>query len=391
MPVKIPFLVIGDGPQEPTGLGRIARDLCAGMVQTFGDQIDLVQVGGQIPPAWRVWAHLPMGEAERGEDWGASYVEAIYRDRFGDQPGILWLIWDPSRLYPYTTIKLPVSKWAYTAVDADNIRGTLGGPAAVAVQSFDRICAYGRWASRILKPLRGEGAVPYLPHGLTLEPFAREASVEEQAWVRATFGPRLKTGHRIIGCVATNQARKDLGLYCQTLRTLLDRGHKVFGWLHTDVLVKAWAIPQLVDDFGLANHLSVSTEVLDDRSLALFYRACSVTVAPGLGEGFGYPIVESLAAGVPVVHGDTAGGRELVPKREWRFPVRAVRLEGVYASKRPVFNAEDVANAIERVWGWQATMGQSTSAAYCRGSVAHLDWANLWGYWRSWIKQGLEA
>jgi glycosyltransferase involved in cell wall biosynthesis len=227
-----------------------------------------------------------------------------------------------------------------------------------------------------------------LPHGLQLAAY-RPATAEDEAWVGIQLGPYVRRNDFVVGCVATNQPRKDLGLYFQTLRVLIDRGYPVYGWLHTDVLTKAWSIVQLVEDCGLQKRVTVSTTSYTDRQLALLYQRCSVTIAPGLGEGFGYPIVESLASGVPVVHGDFGGGRELVPKREWRFPVREIRLDGIYAQCRPVFRADDVANAIVRAWQWREAVGAETAAAYCRGSVAHLGWEALWPRWRSWIKGGL--
>src|SRR3990172_11451397 len=111
--MSVPFLLVGDGPQEPTGLGRIARDLAA-ILSTM--DVELVQVGGPLLPPWREWEWYPLPEALRGEDWGAAYVQTLYRERFGRRPGILWCIWDPSRLYPSLQVELPVQKWAYTAV-----------------------------------------------------------------------------------------------------------------------------------------------------------------------------------------------------------------------------------------------------------------------------------
>jgi glycosyltransferase involved in cell wall biosynthesis len=227
--------------------------------------------------------------------------------------------------------------------------------------------------------------VPYLPHGIEYIPKYQD----DVSWARQQLGPHLKRDDRIIGCVATNQPRKDLGLYFQTLVELKERGIPIFGWLHTDVLVKSWSVQELVMVCGLQRQMMVSTGNYSDAQLQALYQACAVTIAPGLGEGFGYPIVESLAAGVPVVHGDYAGGRELIPRREWRFPVREMRLEGIYALQRPVFRAEDVANAIERAWAWQASVGLSVAQDYCRGAVAHLDWPSLWPRWQGWIRQGL--
>lgn len=388
--MKIPFVLVSDGPNEPTGLGRIARDLASQIIgdPVIGPLVDLVHVGGPPIPHFPAWPHVPMGETERAEDWGASFVTQFYQSRWGATPGILWVIWDPSRLAAYHGTGMPVQIWSYPAVDGVNRQGTIGGPAGEAVTRADRVIAYGRWASRALAPLRDDH-LTYLPHGLTL-PLYAEATEEERGWALSQIGAQKRLKDRIIGCVATNQPRKDLALFCDTLAELRARGHHVYGWLHTDTLVKTWSIPELIAVSGLGKRLTVST-YFDDREMAVMYQACSATIAPGLGEGFGYPIVESLASGVPVVHGDDAGGKELVPKIEWRFPVRERRSEGIYAVRRPVFKAEDVANAIERVWGWQSAVGPTAASAYCRGTVAHLDWARLWPYWRTWIRHGLEG
>jgi glycosyltransferase involved in cell wall biosynthesis len=276
-------------------------------------------------------------------------------------------------------------------VDAPNQHESIGGPAGEAITRLDRVLAYGRWASQVIKTIRPDQSVPYLPHGLLLAPYQVPPTDDERIWVRTQLGPHLGTDALLVGCVATNQQRKDLGLFFLTLALLRARGHRVYGWLHTDVLAKAWSVVQLVDDCGLAKRVTVTTAELSDRQLALLYQRCDVMIAPGLGEGFGYPIVESLAAGTPVVHGDFGGGRELVPKIEWRFPVRERRLEGIYAQQRPVFRAADVANAIERVLSWRAEVGPAVVQAYCRGSVAHLSWPALWPRWRSWIAAGLKG
>lgn len=384
---RTPLMLVGDGPQEPTGLGRILRDLGT-RIHASDLPVDLCSVGGCVPPVWTAWPHYALDERlQRAEDWGASYVEQLWSSHFGDRPGVLWVIWDPSRLVYYQGIQAPVQKWAYPAVDAGNGVGSIGGPAGQALAGWDRVIAYGRWASQVVKTVRG-GAVPYLPHGIHAPTYTGLQDSEDRAWARQQLGPHCTRNALIVGCVATNQPRKDLALYFQTLGLLRDRGLEVFGWLHTDVLVKAWSVGELIDQCGLGRQVAVSLSYTDVE-LAAMYQACDVTIAPGLGEGFGYPIVESLASGVPVVHGDCAGGRELVPKREWRFPVREVRLEGIYGLQRPVFRAEDVANAVERALVWKTEVGAAVAAGYCRGAVAHLDWESLWPRWYAWIKAGL--
>lgn len=385
-----PFLIVGDGPQESTGLGRIARDLGALLIQS-GLPIQVVQLGGTVPPVWTAWPHFPLNPSN--EDWGASQVEAFYQDLWGSKPGILFLIWDPARLYAYTGIKLPVQKWTYTAVDAINLNGTIGGPAAYALTRFDRVLGYGRWGGEVLSKVLGP--TPYLPHGLNLETYEAPATPEESAWVDQQLGPFYRPNHVLVGMVAANQPRKDFALFFQTIREMRRRGWNAYGWIHTDLLVgKAWSIPQLVEDCGLEKRITVTgTEPtpFTDRQLALMYQRCMVTVLPSGGEGFGYPIVESLASGTICVHTDYAGGAELVPKTEWRVPIREWRVENAYAMQRPVMRAEDWANAVERALNWRNDVGFAVASAYCRGAVTHLDWRHLRPRWTSWIKQGLEG
>lgn len=381
---RIPLLLVGDGPQEPTGLGRIARDL-AGLIVQSDLPVDLVQVGGVVPPVWQAWRHVPLDPSN--QDWGASQVEAIYRSLWGTEPGILWVVWDPGRLFAYHELDLPVQKWAYTAIDSTNVHGSIGGPARIALERFDRVLAYGKWASRVVRTLRP--TAPYLPHGVTPQVYQPDQTEEGDRYVRSILGPFCREDALLIGCVATNQPRKDLSLFFGTLAELKRRGRKVYGWLHTDVLVKSWAIPQLVEDFGLQKQISLTVPPLRDQDLARLYQSCDLTMAPGLGEGFCYPIVESLASGVPCLHGNFGGGVELIPKGEWRVPVLTERLESVYAVRRPVFGVVDWANAVERILAWRGEIGSQVASAYCRLSVQHLDWKNLWPRWHTWIKEGL--
>ena len=88
--------------------------------------------------------------------------------------------------------------------------------------------------------------------------------------------------------MATNQTRKNWQLGIATARILLDRGHDVRLWCHTDVLDRYWSIPNLIVDYGLQNRVAVTTQRFTDAQLASMYSACDVTlgIAP---EGFGLP------------------------------------------------------------------------------------------------------
>lgn len=56
---------------------------------------------------------------------------------------------------------------------------------------------------------------------------------------------------------------------------------------------------------------SVTFSNLPQTALAELYSACDVLLFPSLEEGFGYPVVEALAAGIPVVSSDIPVIREI--------------------------------------------------------------------------------
>jgi glycosyltransferase involved in cell wall biosynthesis len=390
--MALPLLLIGDSPRRSTGLARIARDLASRISTDRTLDVELVQAcpddGQGI--AWQQWPFygLPV------EEWGAPGVPEVWRDAFGDRPGVVLTVWDPARCWSLLQARSAMpetSWWGYFPVDARTKRGPFGGPAAQAVRSYQRVLGYGLWGAEVLEAVTGRGSVSYLPHGIDNRRTSGPFSAQDVRYVREVLGRRVTDDTILIGCVAANQARKDLGSYCETLRVLLDRGLKVHGWLHTDKEIGTretqWVVPQLAEEYGLQRALSV-TQYMTDTQLAAFYATCTVTIAPGLGEGFGYPIVESLACGTPVIHSTYGGGSELVPRAEWRIPVRAERVEGPYALVRPVYAAEDLANAVERAVAWRRREPEVVRE-FCRGAVAHLEWTQLWPRWASWLRQGV--
>jgi glycosyltransferase involved in cell wall biosynthesis len=168
-------------------------------------------------------------------------------------------------------------------------------------------------------------------------------------------------------------------------------------WAHISrEVTQAWAIPELADQCGLGgNELivtgpekdGVSGEMGDD-TLANMYSACLVTLGIGMGEGWGYPLAESLACGRPVIHCDYAGGAALVPQASWRVKAQAMHVESAYALKRPIIDPGEFADAALAAADW-VLREPEVASAYCAGSVRHLGWDRLWPRWEAWFRQGL--
>lgn len=385
-----PVVFFGDLPGQPTGLARILGDL-ASQLHRDRDLFDVdVRVVGYAP-----WVDLPRTGVQRQlngvspwptwvfSDMTAHGREALvtaYRSWFGDQRGVVVTCWDPSRCFSLIGHDLPVELWGYFAVDAENLNGGISGPAAVAVRAYDRVLAYTQFGARVLGTALDDN-VPHLPHGIHGSVFNPVLTEAEYARALQLVGPAAQSAaDGLIGCVATNQPRKDLGLFVLTLRELIGRGRQIHGWLHVDRTIgEAWSLPQLVADAGIGRQLTVTT-TLTDRELASLYSLCACTIAPGRGEGFGYPIVESQACGAPAIHCDYAGGAEFTLNLV--APV-TYHLVGPYALRRPILDPVAVADAVEQC------LSYTTERGAVQQRVQHLAWTNLWPKWQDWFAVGL--
>lgn len=385
--MSIPLVIVSDSPYGPTGLGRIARDLRARL--SAMPELEVSAIGWEPGPAWGGDARY-LGHQD-SEHWGARPLAQWWPEHVDRRSwGVVFSIWDPARCFGLRESEASNARWwGYFPIDAHNIHGTLSGPPAHAVQKYERVLGYTRYGANVLQGLRQE-RVPHLPHGFDPAVWYPRTG-EQDSWelLGDVLAPTVTPRSTLIGCVATNQPRKDLGLLCHTIARMREDDTSVKLWLHTDRQVTAaWSIPQLLADFGLARH-TVVTYQLQDAQLAACYSYCSATIAPGLGEGFGYPIIESLACGTPVIHGVYGGGTELVPCPDWIVPSRQERVDGPYALLRPVFDAQDVVNAVTMAIRWRREEPEVV-AHYCTGAVAHLHWDRLWPHWDAWVRQGLE-
>lgn len=376
--VPTPLVLIGDAPTQPSGLGRISRDLATLIYRHHRDEIALLQIGLQLASGsygWKGPWPLVTFSHEEGRMGATSLAKVLQQHQ---RKGIVFALWDAHFCWEL----LPVVReygwefWIYPPVDATNVFGEFGGPAAEVVKQADRVLAYGKWAAEVLSRVRGK-SVAWLPLGIG--DLWQPPDEKTARWLPDPAGR--------IGCVATNSPRKDLHLYVEILAELRRRGHPINAWLVTDTQVRGWSIPELMRMYKVhPEELKVYTngDRLGDQELLRLYQGSSVTVAPGLGEGFGYPIVESLACGVPCIHGDYAGGAELLPARLPALCADGWKVEGIYALKRPIFRADDAAAMVQNVW-----RGIYAAPAHCVEAAAKYRWDAIWPRWSSWIMDGV--
>jgi glycosyltransferase involved in cell wall biosynthesis len=406
---NIPFLLVSDSVTSPTGLGRVARESAIRICKIKSDETDssgltlplfdfaTAGYGGTYSKKFP-FHQYPFSKLQ---DWTIPELPQIWYDHAGDREGIIFFIWnaswlpwftDPSRIQngDLRTLleKKPWKTWLYAPVDSEGPNRRLSEDEAKVFSKFDRVIAYTQFGARAIEKTLDAHAkdgiefhrIEHLPHGTDGSIFFPRS--REQA--RETFIPRVlnKPGKimpdiLLVGVCATNTPRKDWPLAFETCKILIDRGHNVGLWAHTDRFQRNWNLPALADEFGMRQRVIFSNCNLKDEDLAWAYAACNVTLGIG-SEGWGLPISESLAMGVPCITGNYAGATQFTDESLMVDPI-AYRYDGYYNSKRPDFRAADWADAVERF----PNGGRHSLLNSC-----YL-WENCWNEWEKWLREGV--
>jgi len=392
-----PLLILSDAVTSGTGLGRITKDLATRIALNLSDVFE-VGTAGYGGPYSRAFP-FPQYTIEM-KDWVVYNLPEIWQDFAGERKGILFSIWDSSRLLwlsrpencenPYVRKFLegtPFQTWLYAPMDATGPHDRLIAILKHTIEGFDRVIAYSAWAEAILRKTLTRTPIldrlTYLPHGIETDIFHERPRQS----CRRGFGERIGGKDRsgaylsipddvlLVGIVATNQIRKDWSLGIAAVAEMA-RTRKVMLWAHTDELERHWSLPALISEFGLQQQTIVTTLVFTDEQMACCVSACDIVLQIGLGEGYGYSAAESLACGTPVVAPNYGGGEWIPP--EMLVEPLAYRIEGLYCCVRPVFTAQKWAQKALSLAGKRTKL------------PPHLDWNVLWSRWEQWFREGVE-
>lgn len=394
---QVPVLFLSDNPTLQSGLARITRDLAGQLTRNPKFRVGTMGMCGQ--PSRK----LPFAQYTFPQDgtWGAPYFRSVWEDFAGKERGIVLTIWDSTRTLWLTRPEYcgdseleawlrqdHFSKWGYVTMDATGPQDKLSQIGAASLMGYDRLLAYTKWSAGVIERTIGSEAakakrLDWLPHGIDFNKF----TIRDREEAKARLFPFLHEGDRLVGVIGTNQPRKDWGLAASVCQQLAAKDRRLRLWFNTDLLERYWSMHALVHDFGL-HHVTQVTTSLKQDDLIWMYNACDLTIHPGLGEGFGYPVFESLACGTPILHGDYAGGADLLRQAHWDdFLVEPVtwRLDGLHNCVRPVFHPNHWVDAVERV------LAEDYNREALRASIAHLSWGLLWpSCFSRWFEEGIE-
>lgn len=200
-------------------------------------------------------------------------------------------------------------------------------------------------------------AVPMAYHGVGPE-FQRYEQDRREAYREAVGWD----GKFIVMNVAANVRRKQWPRLFEAIGLLQKRHPDIYLYAHTKAFNNFYLgghdLPQLAEQIGVADrvifpHFTDSWEIplngQTEPGLVDLYNMADMFVLPSQVEGFGLPLAEAMACGLPVVTTDHAaqaevvnGAGKLIPVHDWEWNQSHQK----YANVHP----RDIADAIERVY-----------------------------------------
>lgn len=300
---RVKLLWMSDSPTLVSGFGTVTREILARLPS---DRFEVAVVGwghSGWPYDRAKWPY-PIYPADP-RTFGRDALPAAVSDFQPDLVvglGDLWML-DPLR-------KLDRGKGmrvvAYFPIDGRPLPPSWRG----VLDAVDVRVAYSEFGRDVVRAACPELDVELIYHGIDTTVF--RPLDKEEVRRKHGFGEKF-----VVGCVARNQPRKQFPILIRAFAKLREAHPASVLYMHTDPKDVGWDLENLVTRFGVDDHTvfsKVTTVMkgLPPEDLNFVYNAFDVMALPTMGEGFGLPIVEAMAAGVPVLTTDYAAGREFL-------------------------------------------------------------------------------
>lgn len=294
-----------NAPWAPTGYGNQTGLFCPELAEHYDVRISSFYGLEGAPLVYDGIKVLP----GVGNSYGNESLAAHAQQFFGGlRDGLLFTLLDVWVLDTQLMSRFDACSWV--PVDHDptppRVRRFFAESGAVPIA----MSRFGEEQLQEFEPL-------YVPHAVdcsTFKPYGRDAARERFDISKDEF---------IVGMVAANKgnpSRKSFVAALQAFAELRKQHSDAVLYLHTELEGKAHGVPlePVVEALGIpAGALRVTSqyalefEPTPPKLMAALYSAFDVLLAPSTGEGFGIPIMEAQACGVPVIVTDFSAMQEV--------------------------------------------------------------------------------
>ena len=151
-----------------------------------------------------------------------------------------------------------------------------------------------------------ERVTSIVPHGVDTEVFMPAADRKLMS---------REAGAPVAISLGANSIRKRFDLLLSCHRLILKRFPDARLIIKTDAEVKSagFDLPRMLHNEGIGSTVEIVTDNLTSEALVSLYNRADIYIHTSEWEGFGIPVIEAMACGLPVVTHEVQGPGEIVP------------------------------------------------------------------------------
>lgn len=368
---RIKILWMSDSPTFFTGFSTVTKEILSRLALTDKYQIACLGWGYEGWPYDRQQIPFdiyPSRSSHLGKDTLPTALEE-FRPDILISLGDIWMVQWLADLQHRNKFKY----LAYLPIDGRPLYPPWGS----FLRAIDVPVACSKFAQQLIQQTFRDINVKMIYHGVDLDIF-RPLNKNEYA-----RPPRLKNKF-IVGCVARNQPRKNLPILIKAFSHFCEDKDDVILYLHTNPDDIGWDILDLLKQYNIFNRTCISKSAsiskgLDKKKLNEIYNLFDVMVLPTAGEGFGLPILESMAAGIPVIATGYSSCVELLEGRGELIKVKEFITMGRHNIEYAIADVADLIDKLNLLYG-QADLREK----YCALGLEFartLSWGQITEQW----------
>lgn len=370
---------MSDAPFLGTGFGRVTKEIVGRLGKDVRFEIACLGWGYDGWPYDRETFPYTVFPSPEGKYSAGSFTRAA-REFKPDVVILLGEIWMIDWIADH---ELRTNFKVITYIPADS--GPFYPPWERFLSGVDKLVAMSEFGRQVFMSGISSKEVNMIYHGVDSERFFPWKDRE-----KLREHPRFK-GKFIIGCVARNQPRKSIPALVQAFAKVVGKIPNAHLFLHMNAFDVGYDLVTLLRRYKLEGRADLANpEVgceapLTDSQLNQLYNLFDITALPSFGEGFGLPIIESMAAGIPVVATDCSAITELVQGRGELVKVAARVTMGVNLLEQAVIDVDDLAAKIEKLYRNPELVAEYSRKG--REFAESLDWENIVPQWVELIER----
>ena len=391
---KIKIVFMSNSPTFVSGYSKVTREVCQRLA--LSEDYEVYVIGEQYSGMpMKYGSYTLMARRDGPHDMVNQYLKAIEPDYF------IWLE-DTFTMYRAGVMSFefpPKTKFiTYIPQDGEFIPTT----GHDALKRADIIVPMAEFTKEITEKEGFECAEP-IYHGVDFKTFTPAIDARDKAEARKSLG--LDKDSFVVLYVGRNSGRKLNQELIETFaKFAIDKDNAVLichinGFNSTEMNLPDFikrCLPvrhgekfkDLLGNKIKFNPKAQSTQMgANEREMALLYRAADVYFSASSGEGFGMPLTEAMASGIPVVAVDFTTTAELITNEKDNIGVRGIgvpfvaKWTGSFNVAHAIINQDEGVKALDRLYN-NPKLRQDMGRNGRKFVLKYCDWDKIAEEWK---------